>query len=333
MKNGLRLAAAMLTMAGCRGGRVEPVSPSPLSPASSQILPTRYDNDRFFAVPTTASGSVATLLLDTGDNSRVWETFVARFKLGVDSSPGAKPTRMTSLPPLRAGLSVPSPSLNRGQIRVTPPQDMFDTLMSRRTDGQLGYDWFTDRIWTLDYPGRRILLHATTPPRVDGEHETPLGFVVDSAGHRIGVVPRIAIVVDGDSLNMLFDTGATIWMPDAARAAVGGNEGSERAVSLIWQSIFDRWRQRHPEWPVVADGDEVSHAPLIRVPSVRIAGFDTGPVWFRSLVGAKMAPPPRNPKVPLVRAPFVGTVGGNVFQNFVIVLDYPAAVARFRTAN
>src|SRR5262249_23678287 len=152
-------------------------------------------------------------------------------------------------------------------------------------------------------------------------------------GKRIGHVPRIAVVVDGDSLNMLFDTGATIWLPKRALAAIGGSEGAERSVSLVWGSIFDRWRKRHPDWQVIDDGDEVSHAPLIRVPNVSIAGFDTGPVWFRSLVGAKMEPPPRDPKVPLVRSRFVGTIGGNVFRNFSITMDYLNAVARFRASN
>ena len=328
------IALTVLAGVNCRGTtRQASAVPAPDERQSYRIIPTRYDRGRFFAIPEAIDGKRVTLLLDTGDNSRVWESFAQRFGLKVDSSSVPKPLAMVGLPPLKPGRSLPSPALNAGKVHVTPPQDAFDTLMSRVADGQLGFDWFADRIWTLDYPGHQLTLHDVAPRAHDGDHETPLGFPVDSTGHRLGHVPRIAIVIDGDSLNMLFDTGATIWL--AAGTRIGGVDATspEQPVSIAWQWLFERWRQRHPDWPVVNDGDVVSHAPLIRVPNARIAGFDTGPVWFREFVGPKVPPPSRNPTMPLVRSPFVGTVGGNILQNFVITLDYPKATARFRKAN
>jgi len=300
-------------------------------PAGARVLPTLYIADRFFAVPITERGDSVTLFLDTGDNSRVWQTFAARVGLHPES------TRLNNagvlvarLPDFRVDRAVPNPSLNNGRVIVTPPQDHFDTLMSTHADGQLGSDWFANRVWTFDYPGHRLLLQSDTALEAPaGAHQAQLGFPTDSTGRRVGHTPHIVIVVDGDSINTLFDTGATMWLPNAALRAVNDGGPSERASSIIWGWMFARWRQRHPDWPVVENADIATGAPMIRVPSVSIAGFEVGPVWFRSLTQAPNPPPAPPAGVPVVRTRVNGTIGGNVLRNFVVTVDYPRSLAYF----
>jgi hypothetical protein len=321
-------ALCVLLAGGCGGfanRRSEAV------PQGAVVIPTRYAADRFFGVAVTARGDSVSLFLDTGDNSRIWTTSAARVGMQTESvTVNRAPARVALLPAFRAGQALPNPVLNGGRVIVTPPTDHFDSLMSSHTDGQLGSNWFTDRIWTFDYPGRRLLLHdsgAPTPP--PNAHAVTLGFPTDSAGRRTGYTPRIVVEIDGDSINMLFDTGATVWLSDANRRLAGDGGPSERSSSLVWQWVFARLRQRHPDWPVIENADIATGAPMIRVPSVRIAGFDVGPVWFKSLTSAAAVPPPPPPGMPLVRTRVNGTIGGNVLRHFVVTVDYPRAIAFF----
>src|SRR5690242_538888 len=178
----------------------------------AQSIPVRVEDHRFFATLTTARGEPMTLLLDTADSSRVWDTSAARLGLPVQATSAAAPTTRAALPAFRPMRGLPSPSSGGGLVLVVPPQDQFDTLMARVTDGQLGWDWFADRIWTLDYPGQKLWLQSQgLPPSPAEAHDVQLGFAVDAAGRRIRQVPRIGVEIDGESWNMLFDTGATAW--------------------------------------------------------------------------------------------------------------------------
>lgn len=294
------------------------------------VIPTNYAGDRFFATPVTQSGDTMTLFLDTGDMSRVWDTAAARFRMeltGVNTTRG--PLRVAKLPVFHAARSVPDVNVGARRVIVTPPTDRFDTLMSSHTYGQLGANWFADRIWSMDYPQRRLTLLSTLHGVPTSAHKAPLAFPTDPDGQRVGHSPGIVVEIDGDSLSMLFDTGATVWLTDAARTATNDGGPTERATSLAWLWLFNKWRQRHPEWRVLEKADSSSGESLIEVPSVRIAGFDVGPVWFRSLKSASNPPPPRPSDIPLLGSRISGTIGGNVFRHFQIYVDYPKSEAWF----
>ena len=114
-------------------------------------------------------------------------------------------------------------------------------------DGMLGQAWFADRVWTFDYAARRLLLHLEAPTPMPGAHRVSLGFQTDSSGRRATSFPRISVVVGGDTLHLLFDTGATGALPPAAVAALGDTLPPVRATSFITTEVLNRWRERHPE--------------------------------------------------------------------------------------
>jgi hypothetical protein len=305
--------------------------PAQRNTGNDEVIRTLYLSDRFFAVGLTPRGDTMTLFLDTGDMSRVWEGTAERVGMlpkMVNTTRGA--VRVAGLPTFRSGHGLPQPSLGLHQVIVTPPIDRFDTLMSTHTDGQLGTNWFAGRRWTLDYPAHRLVLHgARMPAAPAGAHQTPLGFPMDADGLRVANNAGFIVEIDGDSLYMLFDTGATVWLTDSALSAVNDGLPSERAISLAWGWLFNRWKERHPDWRVIPGADSMSKDALIEVPSVRVAGFDVGPVWFRSLSSANTPPPARPEGAPLLGSRVSGTIGGNVLRHFLIQLDYPRGLAWF----
>ena len=102
-------------------------------------------------------------------------------------------------------------------------------------------------------------------------------------------------------------------------------------ASYITRSVLERWHKAHPGWRVVDGGDDLlSPKPasrMIEVPDVEIGGWSVGPVWFTER-------PDRNFGIKgmsryMDRA-VTGAVGGNVFEHFVMAIDYPHATAWFR---
>jgi hypothetical protein len=133
------------------------------------------------------------------------------------------------------------------------------------------------------------------------------------------------VAIDGDSLDLLFDTGATITLSDSALAALGDRGPPARGTSFITQSVFTRWRQWHPDWRVIERADRVLDMPMILVPEVTIAGHTVGPAWFTMR-------PDRNFHQYMSQwmdRRIDGALGGSVLRYFRVTLDYPGAAAMF----
>ena len=151
-------------------------------------------------------------------------------------------------------------------------------------DGAVGY-WFAGRVWTFDYPAGRLVLRpaGNLPPHGPGQR-VELGFGADSTGARTTHFPRIRVRVDGDSLDFLFDTGATMVLTDSALARIGDGRPARRAASFISATVLDRWRQAHPDWRVIERATGFG-ADLIEVPAVEIAGRRVGRTWACIMMG------------------------------------------------
>jgi hypothetical protein len=148
-------------------------------------------------------------------------------------------------------------------------------------------------------------------------------------GRRVSQTPRLNAVVDGDTLQLLFDTGATIWLTDAALAQLHDGLPADRATTHVRVSLYEKWHARHPDWRVIEHGDRWSNSNLIEVPVVNVAGFDVGPVLFSALLNDTSShfiqPPPR--------MKIDGTLGGSALKYFVVTMDYPNRVAQFATVG
>jgi hypothetical protein len=296
-----------------------------LSPdASATRLPTRYLADRFAVTPVTVDGDTLVLYTDTGGGANMlWESTVGRMRLAIEHLiHGSDTTRLVRLPRLSsaAAIPLPQPGPPFGERFLVPaPRNEAFTR-----DGFLGRTWFADRVWVFDYPGRSLLLLTRTPTTA-AARRVPLGFQTDSAGRRTTHFPRIRIAVDGDSLDLLFDTGATISLTDSALARLADGGPAERGGSFIAQNVFERWRTRHPDWLVIERADRTLDMPMIRVPEIAVAGYVVGPVWFAMR-------PDRNFHQFMSQwmdRKVEGAIGGSALRYFRVTVDYPRAVALF----
>jgi hypothetical protein len=304
------------------------------STPAAVALPSRYVEDRFFVRPVTARGDTLNLFTDTGGGGgylRLAEVQRRSAMLSVltvrTTTTGADTIWGVRWPELRPDAWIPQPALGEPALMYVPtgrraapgPLDEW-----QKEDGFLGTTWFQDRVWTFDYPQRQLLLHSNdgsirTPGRV-----VPLGFRTDSSGRRDAHYPRIAVEVDGDTLQLLFDTGATTLLSAEALAIVADGRAPARATSFIMRRVFDRWRAKHPGWRVIHAAETFSQMEMIEVPVVRIAGFAAGPVWFTVRNDINYVNFSRS-----FDQPIAGALGGNALRTFRVTVDYPRALAVF----
>jgi hypothetical protein len=299
--------------------------------SGSEEIPADFDENRVLVRPVTQSGDTLVFYTDTGGGMNMLYAPAAD-RLGIERSQvvlGTDTMFTAAWPVWSSGLGIPAPrdttSPFSGRLIIMPFGSEAARVHDSTDAGFLGRLWFADRVWTFDYPARRLLLHTAPSPRhSESAQPVVLGFQLDSAGGRTTHFPRIRIEIAGDSLDLLFDTGATTDLTDSALTIIGDNRPGRRASSFISGAVFDRWRTENPQWRVIQQGTEAG-ADLIEVPEVAIAGQHVGPVWFeRRNVGTFEDHMSR-----WMDQPIVGALGGNALGFFRVTIDYPNAVAFF----
>jgi hypothetical protein len=279
-------------------------------------LPARFEANRIFVDVAIPGGDTLRLFTDTGGGLFIYGHAVDRINLGDSEDVGLRDIAIDGNFPEPLG----SPNL---KIPVFRPEARRYNLVG---DGVLGQAWFADRTWTFDYPRQKLLMHLGTHKPVVGNHEVRLGFRTNSAVARRLAFPRISMSVAGDSLEMLFDTGASVKLTPHARGQLRAESTAVRSTSFVTSEILDRWCNRHPDWRVLPDADErVGGMRMVLVPEVQIAGFSVGPVWFTERPDANF----HEYMSQWMDRQIDGAVGGNVLRYFAITVDYPRATAYF----
>lgn len=299
----------VLWIAGCTASQLQSVVE----------MPARFEAGRIFLDLAVRGGDTLVLYTDTGGGLFLYGHAVDR--IDWDDSEGFR------LGDLALDMTFPEPLGTPGaSLPIFRPDGVADSSY----DGMLGQAWFADRIWTFDYPSQKLLLHKSAPSLSPAIRTAYLGFRTDSTGARVLSFPRISTVVDGDTLEMLFDTGATLYPTAEALTFLGGGVAYARATSFITTDILNRWRTRNPAWRVVPDADDrVTGMAMIEVPDLWIAGFKIGPVWFVERPDANF----HEFMSQWMDRRVDGALGGNVFRFFRITVDYPAAAAHFARTN
>jgi hypothetical protein len=293
-----------------------------------RLMPVRYDEHRYILAPVTDTGDTLYLYSDTGSEiTALFPAAVERLGLVRDSLIRGQDTfRFTTFPRLRPMASIPFRSVHPKLERAILVVDSIP--FAAGTDGLLGTAWFAERVWTFDYPRHQLRLRvAGDLPRHSAKHRVALGFQTDSAGHRTVNLPRIRVRIDGDSVDLLFDTGAMTVLTDSAQAQLSDGRARRRATSFVVRSVFDRWRQRHPHWRVIEGADQLlrnATFPMIEVPALEVGGFTVGPVWFTARRGEDFEYWSRE-----MDRPILGSLGGSALQYLQVTVDYPGAVAVF----
>ena len=292
-------------------------------------LPVAYTENRFFVAPVTAAGKTLRLYTDSGGGLFLLASSAKGLGLASQTvGEGQEKMEVVELPPFRPEASIPAPVGNGGRLPLLPEEQARHGGMDAM-DGMLGQAWFAGRVWTWDYPGKRLLWRADGKvPEVPESHRVSLGFKTGTGkeGERLADFPRIAATVDGETLDLLFDTGATVSLSPEALAKLDDHGSALRGTSFIAAVHFDRWRQKHPDWRVIENADlNVKGEPMIEVPAVTVAGYTVGPVWFTR------RPDPSFHKFmsQFMDRQVEGALGGSALRFFRVTVDYPHAVAVF----
>ena len=315
-----------VVLAAAVGFAFQETPPDKPAPGKPVTLPGKMIEHRFFLHPVAVDGSVVTFVTDTGGGLFISSKAADRLKLARQKiSADGRDMDAVPFPEFKPGASIPPPIMDRGVCLPVLPDSEVEQL-GEGIEGLLGQVWFRDRVWTFDYKNGQLLLRAPGDvPQHEPEHKAVLGFRVAGAGRRTSNHPRITIKVDGESLDVLFDTGATSHLSDAGVKALGDGRASQRASSFINRTTMDQWRKNHPDWLVIEKADRLGGGQdMIEVPKIEVAGFEVGPVWF--------AARPDKAYVwmsGMMDKRIVGALGGSGLKYFRITVDYPAAVAVF----
>lgn len=291
------------------------------------VLPARYDEHRFYVEPVAADGTRLTFYTDTGGGLFLLRDAVERLRLSMVNvgGEGKDAFHLAELPKFRADASIPAPLSRGGRIPVWSPPTGEGGPSNFVGDGMLGQDWFGGRVWQFDYPGRRLLLLEDMPAG-DAKHRVSLGFKSDETGKRALNFPRIQVEIDGETLDLLFDTGATTFLVDSALAVLKDGGAAARATSFITNTTFEKWRKEHPDWRVIERAEKSTGEAMIEVPLVTVAGYSVGPVWFTRRADKNF----HEYMSGFMDKRVDGALGGNALRHFRVTVDYPGAVAVFQ---
>ena len=294
---------------------------------SSQIfaqtaLPVRYEEHRFFVEPVTTSGQKLLFFTDSGGGLFIYKDAAEKLASVKTGKDGNEPI---DFPAFKTGFSIPVPLGSDGKLYVLDRTPNAPNLGD--SQGMLGQAWFGGRIWTFDYPGKKLILWDKSPEIFKKKSSKPVtfGFKTDENNKRALNFPRIQVEIDGEVFELLFDTGATTFLTKEVLEALKDGGKEERATSFITNTTFEKWRKKHPEWRVIEKAEKTTGEAMIEVPEIKIAGYTVGPVWFTRRADKNF----HEFMSKFMDKQVEGAIGGNALRHFRITVDYPQARAIF----
>jgi hypothetical protein len=187
----------------------------------------------------------------------------------------------------------------------------------------LAQEFFMGKSWTFDYINRQIWVN--TPITLSDTSRTnvqKLGFKKDENGVKLFGHPSMKIIVDGDTIDVLFDTGATIILSEDVKKKLNIAENTIGG-SFIAKSVFERWRTRHPEWTYIEKGDR--NTDIIEVPNINIGGHIVGPVLFSERPDEAWSVGMIHTMDKVVK----GAIGGSALKYLKVTIDYNSELIKF----
>lgn len=187
----------------------------------------------------------------------------------------------------------------------------------------LAQHFFMGKAWTFDYPNQQVFVNSPISETTNNKKNIqPLGFKKDEEGNMIFGHPRFKVIIDGDTLDMLFDTGATFVLTDSSKTGMKSTSET-MAGSFIARSVFDQWRLKHPEWKIQEKAD--NGADIIEVPSITIGSYTVGPVYFSVRPDEAWSQFMAGSMDKVVK----GAIGGTVLKYFTVKIDYNKELVEF----
>jgi hypothetical protein len=296
------------------------VAATPLCAAERHAVPAEFRHDQVWVTPR-LQGERLRFFTDTGGGFNAIADRVAE-RAGMPRET-LDDGELVAWPRFDEGAGIPPAPRHfmDGRLAVAPAAQLFGG------DGFLGGRWFADGVWEFDYPRGTLHRLAGFVGDPAHPHRAPLGFQTNDAGARTMHFPSIAVSIDGETLPMLYDSGATATLTASAAPAFGVAPGTHIGTSFIETSVLERWVQAHPDWKLIEAADQMGKQPwrMIEVPQLTVAGHTVGPVWFAERPDGAF----QSYMAKMMDRPTRGALGGSALKYFRVVLDYPGAAAYF----
>lgn len=305
----LRIGFCVAVAALASGVPPRPAGPAHLSlpahrgPIAS--VPFRYEQNQIIVSVRAGGSGPLNFLLDTGTDPSIVDLATA-YRIGASLAPpqgggagagsGDVVARRTTLMSVTVG-ELPAGNIEAAAIDLSELSRRF----GMRIDGVLGYSFLAGRVLTIDYAAQKLIFHtpAGFQPGVVGEVDwVALPFQSPGEG---GAAPRVrALEIEGHGPVLAsIDTGSdgNVALFDATAKEIGWADRLEGA----------------PLSSAAGYGGSFAVA-LVRASSVRLGGFELGPMDVR---------------VPLPGANYEeadmesgANVGNGVLSRFRVTLDY-----------
>jgi hypothetical protein len=312
-------------------------APSPPSPSARTIaLPSRLIDGRFYIKIPTPGGDTLLGFCDTGGGfNAVYPTAITRLHLEgkvLETEIDTEKIHYIPAKDVIADANIPLPTIRTSFqpfVKVpffqVPPSSEESEMINAYIphDVFLGQFFFINHAWTFDYQNGKVYVNTRLSRNAKDKNIQPLGFKKDKAGHKLFAHPRMQVEIDGQLIDVLFDTGASILLSNKTQTELLSSSKSI-AGSFIAKTIFDQWHTQHPDWRFIEKG-EVTRADMIQVPQVKIGNTTAGPVWFAKRPDEAWSKGMINSMDKVVK----GAVGGSLFQYYKVTIDYNSELARF----
>lgn len=319
-------------------------SRAPAVPASPQLLASHFqDGERFYLKIPRQGGGTLMAFCDTGGGLSMLipgaeQDNDLHSKLHYGVVKGLLPVKYLLFEDL-VGTSdypqphaLPSQSLRTPFKRVTQPyliippmnaEMKFMTTCMPEMQAFMGQSFFLGKAWTFDYKKQEVWVHTPLHASAANDPDVlPLGFKKNQHQSKIFGHPSLTIEVDGEAIDVLFDTGATMVLSSAGKQSLGTDQAT-LGGSFIAVSIYNKWRAEHPDWPHYPGADLAGS--VIEVPRVRVGGHEVGPVRFASRPDENWSQGMIASMDRVVR----GAIGGTLLKHFKITADYNTELIRF----
>ncbi len=181
----------------------------------------------------------------------------------------------------RGTFELPQPTTLSSAALLQARSGALESTFVERVDGTLSLGRFAAQPITIDFPRKLVTLGE---PHANGDRVTmtvglgprPAPGLVQAAS---ALVP---VMLDGERIMMLLDTGADVAI-DAAIRSRFDDAAATRSLPLISKALFDRLRGRHRDWTVLTGAAGMAEAKgpvtLLRVSEFRIGSHRGPPTW------------------------------------------------------
>lgn len=231
-----------------------------LSLFAQQQLPATLKDGRFYLKIPSVAGDTVLGFCDTGGGyTAIYEHVIKRLGLGNNVKSVSIEGEQTRYLPAKDVIhdqTIPLPEIivnykpfiSESFFQVADDKEGTGFLKYVPHDAFLGQFFYIHHAWTFDYLKGKLLIN--TPITKTDINTQVLGFKKDKSGNKRFGHPSMKIMVDGKSIDVLFDTGASFLLSEAGKTGLHTAQASAGG-SFIAQSVFDRWRKDHPEWKII----------------------------------------------------------------------------------